>query len=78
MKKNEEDYNNESGMLNGRKYMKLEKISNFTQNQSFVSEEFKDQLTKFKENEGKDKIRKQMVNSNKFVATVIESMKFIQ
>ena len=77
-KNNEEDYNNEIGMLNGRRYMKLEKIINLTQNQSFVSEEFKDELTKFKENAGEDKIRKQMVNSNKFFATVIESMKFIQ
>ena len=77
-KNDEEDYNNESGMLNGRKYMKLEKIINFTQNQNFVSEEFKEELNKFKENEGEDKIRKQMVNSNKFFATVIESIKFIQ
>ncbi len=77
-KDDDEDFNNEIGMLNGKKYMILEKIINFTQNCNFVSDEFKDELNKFKENEGIDKIRKQMVNCNKFFATVIESKKFIQ
>lgn len=69
---------NETGMLVGKKYFKAEIIINYALNQSFTSESLKEKLNDFKQRNGEEKIKKQMINTTRFFYTAIECKKFIQ
>lgn len=66
------------GMVSDKLYLKAEKLIEFAQNSKYSPENLKMRLKNYCEQKVIEKIKKQMINIDKFFITLIESIKFIR
>ena len=66
------------GIASEKLYMKAEKLIEFGEKSNNSSEKLKNRLKRYSEQKVMEKMKKQMINVNRFFVTLIESIKFIR